>query len=95
MKNTRYCVSFFKRLYDCNGHSHECVQGEVEVLASNDSEAVDIARRRFAELKGIGDWSLFADYEKVWRIAGRADASVSAGRRLAGRQRGAGRSRKI
>lgn len=70
MRKAPYYVSFFKRIYDCTGHSHECCQGEVEVLASNNAEAVAIARRRFAELKNIADWSMFADYEKVWDMTG-------------------------
>ena len=77
MKKNPYYVSFFKRLYDCTGHSHECCQGEVEVLAANDSEAVVIARRRFAELKHIADWSLFADYEKVWHVTALDNAPAS------------------
>jgi hypothetical protein len=67
--------SFFKTLQDSIGHPHDCCQGEVEVHASDDPEAVLIARQRFAELTHVGDWSLRADYEKTERLTGRKRAS--------------------
>ena len=49
MEKSVYRVSFFKTLQEGAGHPHDCCQGEVEVHASGDPEAVVIARRRFAE----------------------------------------------
>jgi hypothetical protein len=60
-----YRVSFFKRLFDSTGHLFNPCQGSVEVRATNDACAVAIARKKFAELKGVGVWSLRADYDKV------------------------------
>jgi hypothetical protein len=75
MKKSVYRVSFFKTLQDGAGHPRECCQGEVEVHASGDPEAVVIARRRFAELAHVGDWSLRADHHKVECLPGRKRAS--------------------
>lgn len=75
MERSVYRVSFFKTLQDSTGHPHDCCQGEVEVHASDDPEAVLIARQRFAELTHVGDWSLRADNEKTERLTGRKRAS--------------------
>ena len=60
-----YRVSFFKRLVDSTGHSVNACQGVVEIGAISRETAIGDAKRTFAELKGVKDWSLRADYEEV------------------------------
>lgn len=66
-----YCVSLFKRLVDSSGHPVDPCQGAVEVRASDQYSAIELARQRFTEMKDIADWSLPADYEKVELLASR------------------------
>ncbi len=66
-----YRVTFFKNLADSYGHSIDACQGAVEVRAPNEDRAIELARRRFAELKDVESWSLRADYEKVELLASR------------------------
>ena len=66
-----YYVSFFKQLVDSNGHPAPPCQGAVEVRATNDNRAIELARQRFAELKNIADWSMRADYAMVVLLASR------------------------
>ena len=80
MEKSAYRVRFFKTLEDSTGHSHECCQGEVEVQADDDPGAIVMARRRFAELAHIADWSLRADYETVQCLPTRKRASGAAPR---------------
>jgi hypothetical protein len=65
MKNSLFCVRFFKDLPDSTGHSHHCVQGVVEAVAADESSAIEAARLRFAEEKGVDHWTARADYEVV------------------------------
>jgi hypothetical protein len=60
-----YRVSFFKQLVDSTGHPFDVCQGVVEVRAISRRAAVDDAKRIFAELKDVKDWSLRADHEGV------------------------------
>lgn len=69
MKNSLYCVRFFKDLSDSNGHPHHCVQGVIEAVAPDVPSAIAIARLRFAEDKGVQHWSARADYETVESIS--------------------------
>ena len=66
-----YYVSFFKNLVDSNGHPATPCQGAVEVRATDHCRAIELARQRFAELKGVADWSMRADYEMVELLASR------------------------
>jgi hypothetical protein len=50
---------------DSNGHPHHCIQGLVEAVAADESSAIETARVRFAEQKGVPHWSARADYETV------------------------------
>jgi hypothetical protein len=75
-----YRVSFFKRLTDSNGHPVDACQGAVEVSASSEDRAVNMARLKFAELEDISIWSLRADYEKAELLPARKRASSSAWR---------------
>jgi uncharacterized protein YfaQ (DUF2300 family) len=66
-----YRVSFFKQLVDSTGHPFDVCQGVVEVHAISRKAAVDDAKRIFAELKDVKDWSLRADHEGVELLPGR------------------------
>ncbi|HUN44001.1 MAG TPA: hypothetical protein VMU81_27225 [Acetobacteraceae bacterium] len=57
-----YRVSFYKKLTDDTGHPAEPCQGVVEVHEKNRKCAIEVAKQRFAELKGATDSSAFADY---------------------------------
>ncbi len=73
-----YRVSFFKTLVDSTGHRADPCQGIVEVRAATRDAAVENARHRFAELKGIAIWSLYADYDVVEELPARRRISKSA-----------------
>jgi hypothetical protein len=60
-----YRVSFFKYLVDSTGHPFDVCQGVIEIRAMSREAAVGDARRIFAELKNVKDWSLRADHEDV------------------------------
>jgi hypothetical protein len=66
-----YYVSFFKNLVDSNGHPFTPCQGAVEVRATGQDRAIELARQRFAKLKNVADWSMRADYEMVELLASR------------------------
>jgi hypothetical protein len=66
-----YRVRFSKNLTDSYGRSVDACQGTVEVRASSEARAIELARQRFAELKDVGIWSMRADYEKVELLASR------------------------
>jgi hypothetical protein len=72
-----YRVSFFKTLFDSTGHRADPCQGTVEVRAENRDDALENARQRFAELKGITRWSLYADYHVVEELPARKRTSTS------------------
>lgn len=50
---------------DSAGHPVDACQGTVEVSASTEDRAIDVARLKFAAVQDVGSWSLRADYEKV------------------------------
>jgi len=60
--DTIYRVSFYKKLTDDTGHPAEPCQGVVEVHGKDRKCVIENAKRRFADLKGATDWSLYADY---------------------------------
>lgn len=74
---TIYRVSFFKTLFDSTGHRADPCQGTVEVRGETRDVAVETARHRFAELKGIRVWSLYADYDVVEELPARKRISKS------------------
>ena len=55
-----YRVAFYKRLVDSNGHTVDASQAVLEVSGPNKERAITDARLRFAELNGVGRWSLRA-----------------------------------
>jgi len=75
-----YRVSFHKRLTDSTGHPCDPCQGAVEVRASSQDRAIEIARRMFARLAQVSVWSMHADYETVELLVGRKRISATAWR---------------
>lgn len=57
-----YRVRFIKILCDDTGHPHRCQEGEVNIRHARDRDrAVRAAKKRFARIKRIPRWDLFAD----------------------------------
>jgi hypothetical protein len=56
-----YVVRFMKNVLGENGHEIEACQGTLEVDASSEGQAVELAKRRFCEIQSLCDWSLHAD----------------------------------
>jgi hypothetical protein len=73
-----YRVSFFKTLFDSTGHRADPCQGTLEVRAESRDDALENAKQRFAELKGITRWSLYADYHVIEELPARKRTSMSA-----------------
>jgi len=67
--DTTYRVSFYKKLINDTGHPVEPCQGVVEVHGKDRKCAIENAKHRFAELKGVTDWSLYADYAIAKAVA--------------------------
>ena len=44
-----------------NGREAEVCQGTLEVDASNEGQATELAKRKFCEAQALRDWSLHAD----------------------------------
>jgi hypothetical protein len=76
-----YRISFFKRLTDSTGHPASPCQGVVEVRASSEDRARELARQRFAGLARVSTWSFRADYEKIELLSTRKRVSNSVWRR--------------
>jgi hypothetical protein len=72
-----YRVSFFKTLFDSTGHRADPCQGTVEVRGESRDDALENARQRFAALKGITRWSLYADYHVIEELPARKRTSMS------------------
>jgi len=61
-----YYVNFFKSLIGCNGRLVKAPQGSIEIHSARTRErAVQAAQWRFARLKRISDWSIYADKVEV------------------------------
>jgi hypothetical protein len=60
-----YVVRFMKTVLGENGHEVDACQGTHEVDASNEGQAVELAKRKFCEKQSLRDWSLHADRVQV------------------------------
>jgi hypothetical protein len=58
---SRYVVRFLKDVLGENGRECEVCQGTMEVDASNEGQATELAKRKFCETQALRDWSLHAD----------------------------------
>jgi len=61
----RYVVRFMKNVLGENGREAEICQGSLEVDASNEGQATELAKRKFCEAQALRHWSLHADRIQV------------------------------
>ena len=62
---SRFVVRFMKDVLGENGRQAEICQSTVEVDASSEGHATELAKRKFCELQSLRDWSLHADRIKI------------------------------
>jgi len=58
---SRYVVCFMKDVLGENGRESEVCQSTVEVDASSEGLAAELAKQKFCESQALCDWSLHAD----------------------------------
>ena len=56
-----FVVRFMKDVLGDNGRHCEVCQSIVEVDASNEDEAAEVAKQTFCRMQHLNDWSLHAD----------------------------------
>jgi hypothetical protein len=57
----RYVIHFMKHVLGENGRQAEVCQSTVEIDASSEGQATELAKRQFCESQALCDWSLHAD----------------------------------
>lgn len=62
---SRFVVRFMKDVLGENGRQTEICQSTVEVDASNEGDATELAKKKFCETQSLCDWSLHADRIQV------------------------------
>ncbi len=62
---SRFVVRFMKDVLGENGRQAEICQCTVEVDASNEDHAAELAKKKFCETQSLDDWSLHADRIQV------------------------------
>jgi hypothetical protein len=58
---SRFVVRFMKDVLGQNGRQAEICQRSLEVDASNEGAAAELAKLKFCETEALCDWSLHAD----------------------------------
>ena len=58
---SRFVVRFMKDVLGQNGRELEICQRSLEIDASNEGQATELAKRKFCEREALCDWSLHAD----------------------------------
>jgi hypothetical protein len=58
---SRFVVRFMKDVLGENGRQTEICQSTLEVDASNEGQAAELAKKKFCENQALRDWSLHAD----------------------------------
>lgn len=58
---SRFVVKFMKDVLGENGREAEICQSTLEVDASSEGHATELAKRKFCEAQALRDWSLHAD----------------------------------
>ena len=61
----RYVVLFMKDVLGGNGRALEICQRSLEVDASSESQATELAKQKFCETERLCEWSLHADRVEV------------------------------
>jgi hypothetical protein len=62
---SRYVVLFMKDVLGGNGRASEICQRSLEVDASSESHAAELAKQKFCETERLCEWSLHADRVEV------------------------------
>ena len=62
---SRFVVRFMKDVLGEKGRQAEICQCTVEVDASSEGHATELAKKKFCETQSLYDWSLHADRIKV------------------------------
>jgi hypothetical protein len=62
---SRFIISFMKDVLGGNGRQMEICQGSLEVDASNESSATELAKQKFCEHEALCNWWLHADSIQV------------------------------
>ncbi len=62
---SRFVVRFMKNVLGGNGHEIEICQGLLEIDASNEGLATEMAKLKFCEQQALCDWSLHADRIRI------------------------------
>lgn len=57
----RYVARFTKNVLGANGHEAEICQSMIEIEASNQEDATELAKVRFCQTERVGSWLLHAD----------------------------------
>jgi hypothetical protein len=58
---SRFVVHFMKDVLGDNGREVEVCQSSLEVDASDEADAVELAKKKFCEYGALRHWSLHAD----------------------------------
>ena len=58
---SRFVVRFMKNVLGENGREAEICQSTLEVDASSEGQATELAKRKFCEAQALRHWSLHAD----------------------------------
>ena len=58
---SRYVVLFMKDVLGGNGRASEICQRSLDIDASDECEAAELAKRKFCESERLCEWSLHAD----------------------------------
>ena len=62
---SRYVVRFMKNVLGENGQEAEICQSALEIDASTETDAAELAKQKFCEAQSLCDWSLHADRIQV------------------------------
>jgi hypothetical protein len=62
---SRFIVRFMKDVLGENGRETEICQRSLEVDASSESHATELAKKKFCEVEALREWSLHADRNQV------------------------------
>lgn len=58
---SRFVVRFMKDVLGDNGRAAEICQSVLEIDASDEAKATELAKQKFCEKEALCDWSLHAD----------------------------------
>jgi hypothetical protein len=62
---TRYIARFMNDVLGENGYDREICQRSLEIEASNQARATDLAKTKFCEIEKVKDWSFHADRVRI------------------------------